>query len=1070
MSNKMRKLSICLLQAACLICLLAIGGALATANAATLTVTKTADTNDGVCDADCSLREAIAAANATASDETITFQLPSTDAGCASGICTITMTSGELSVNSSWTAGSLIIYNHTGAQNLVVSGNNQSRIFHITAGDTNLTLDGLTLANGRTSINGGGAIFNRNGTLTLQNCRFTNNISTGFGNFAGAIENYAFAGATAELNIINCTFDRNQSSFGGGAIRSQGGGGNGGGTATLNIVNSTFSQNNSQYGGAISVYSISGLSKATVINSTFAENSASSDGNSFYVYSSDAFNNSTLYLKNTILSSAGNNIVNDNSTSISLGNNLSSDAAGGDSSITPGGYLNQSGDIRNTDARLAPLGYYGGQTLMHALLSGSPAINAGTTTGAPAADQRGAPRVGAVDIGAFELNNSANGGNYKAVLPAGRQAELYGFQITRNGGSFAYSVSAGALPAGVNLSVSNGAVSLAGTPTENGTFDFSLTASDGTNTNVTDYSLQILPPLDSTPPVITPTVTGTLGSNGWYVSNVQISWSVADDESSITGQTGCETQNVTVDTSGTTFICTASSSGGTGSQSVTVKRDASAPSIAFAARTPPNANGWNNANVEVSWNCDDALSGVVASSINQIISAEGANQSAMGVCTDNAGNFASNVQSEINIDKTAPSINFDSRTPAANANGWNNTNVTLRWSCSDALSGADNATVTQIFGTEGANQPINGTCTDMAGNTISDEQGGINIDKTAPTIDFASRTPANANGWNNSDVTLNWNCADALSGASGSSVTQTVSTEGANQSATGACTDLAGNMASDTRDGINIDKTAPVIAFASRTAANAAGWNNSDVAVNWSCADALSGTIGSSISQTISSEGANQTATGICADKAGNAAQNAQSGISIDKTAPTLAPVVTPNPVLLGGLAMAAANAADALSGVASQSCAQLATGAVGYNTGTCTTTDRAGNATTASAEYQVIYDFRGFSQPIANLPAINEVNAGQAVPIKFSLNGNKGLNIFAAGYPASSSIPCDASVPSAVMQPISTPGSSGLSYTAGTDQYGINWKTDKAWKGTCRMLIVKLNDGAERFAKFNFR
>jgi hypothetical protein len=114
--------------------------------------------------------------------------------------------------------------------------------------------------------------------------------------------------------------------------------------------------------------------------------------------------------------------------------------------------------------------------------------------------------------------------------------------------------------------------------------------------------------------------------------------------------------------------------------------------------------------------------------------------------------------------------------------------------------------------TEGAAQSAVGTCTDHAGNTASDTQTGINIDKTAPEIAFTGRTAPNANGWNNTDVTVNWSCADAGgSGVVDAAVSQLLAAEGANQSATGTCSDLAGNTAGDTQTSINIDKTAPTI-------------------------------------------------------------------------------------------------------------------------------------------------------------------------------------------------------------------------------------------------------------------
>ncbi|MEZ4681470.1 MAG: hypothetical protein R2932_45385 [Caldilineaceae bacterium] len=91
-----------------------------------------------------------------------------------------------------------------------------------------------------------------------------------------------------------------------------------------------------------------------------------------------------------------------------------------------------------------------------------------------------------------------------------------------------------------------------------------------------NYTVNPLP--DTTAPVITPQVNGTLGNSDWYVSDVTVGWSVVDDESTISSQDGCETQN-TSDTASVTFTCSATSSGGNSSESVTVKRDATVPVV-----------------------------------------------------------------------------------------------------------------------------------------------------------------------------------------------------------------------------------------------------------------------------------------------------------------------------------------------------------------------------------------------------------------------------------------------------------------------------------------------------------
>ena len=273
------------------------------------------------------------------------------------------------------------------------------------------------------------------------------------------------------------------------------------------------------------------------------------------------------------------------------------------------------------------------------------------------------------------------------------------------------------------------------------------------------------PSTDTTAPVITPNVNGTLGTNGWYISNVAISWSVVDPDSAIASQTGCEPQTVTSDTAGVTFTCTATSAGGTSSQSVTIKRDATAPTITFVDRTAANSNGWNNSNVTVNWSCSDETAGVVAASVSQTVSGEGANQTATGACTDNAGNSASNTQNGINIDKTAPTISA-AATTQPNANGWYNNDVTVHFTCADSLSGVASCPTNQVLSSEGSAVTSSAqTISDLAGNTsAASDVVTVKIDKTAPTISAAATTQPNANGWYNSNVTVHFTCADALSG------------------------------------------------------------------------------------------------------------------------------------------------------------------------------------------------------------------------------------------------------------------------------------------------------------------
>jgi hypothetical protein len=373
---------------------------------------------------------------------------------------------------------------------------------------------------------------------------------------------------------------------------------------------------------------------------------------------------------------------------------------------------------------------------------------------------------------------------------------------------------------------------------------------------------------------------------------------------------------------------------------------------------------------------------------------------------------------------------------------------------------------------EGASVPVVGTCEDNAGNTASNTQHFM-VDKTAPSISGSASPAANSNGWNKTDVTVSFTCGDGLSSVASCGPDQTLSGEGTGQSVTGTALDNAGNSASATVSGINIDKTAPTASATALPLPNINGWNNSDVSVSFSGSDALSDIDFCDADVVLSSEGAGQSASGTCTDKAGNVSDSATaSGINIDKTAPvvTVTGVADGATYTLGSVPAAGCSTSDTLSGVASAASLDASGGPLGSITATCSgATDNAGNAAgSVSATYSVIYNWNGFFQPIDNLPVLNKAKAGSAIPVKFSLSGFQGLNIFLAGYPVSTVTTCGSTTTDTIETTV-TAGSSSLSYDATSDQYNYVWKTDKSWAGTCRTLTVKLIDGTIHQANFNF-
>jgi S-formylglutathione hydrolase FrmB len=106
---------------------------------------------------------------------------------------------------------------------------------------------------------------------------------------------------------------------------------------------------------------------------------------------------------------------------------------------------------------------------------------------------------------------------------------------------------------------------------------------------------------------------------------------------------------------------------------------------------------------------------------------------------------------------------------------------------------------------------------------------------------------------------------------------------------------------------------------------------------------------------------------------------------------------------------------------------------------------------------------FGGFHSPVENAPVVNEVKAGRTIPVKFSLAGEGYLPLI-----DSQAVDCDTLEPTGEEpSPLSSPGGSRLELDG--DEYQVNWKTDRAWEGTCRRLTVHIpsDDGV---AYFDFR
>ena len=247
-----------------------------------------------------------------------------------------------------------------------------------------------------------GGIYFKGDSLTISNCVINNNTAGHFGGINAAATNILILNSTISGNsadsyggmtlsgnctINGCTISSNVNAFTyfGGGVTAWG---------TLNMTNCTISGNRGRYYPGVGVYCGSGSTRA--VNCTIAFNGVGVN-NLF-----DGFTN-TFYALNTIIANNGTGPTNGDilGTLTSQGHNLIGNL---NTNMTIVGSTNK--DIYGVDPRLGPLQNNGGLTLTHALMRASPAINAGTSTGAPLTDQRGIARPCGteVDIGAFEYD------------------------------------------------------------------------------------------------------------------------------------------------------------------------------------------------------------------------------------------------------------------------------------------------------------------------------------------------------------------------------------------------------------------------------------------------------------------------------------------------------------------------------------------------------------------------------------------------------------------------------------------------------------------------------------------
>jgi len=457
-------------------------------------------------------------------------------------------------------------------------------------------------------------------------------------------------------------------------------------------------------------------------------------------------------------------------------------------------------------------------------------------------------------------------------------------------------------------------------------------------------------PGDPTPPVVTPIMSGTLGSNGWYVTSVTVNWSVVDPESVILSTDGCDTKTLSSDTTGLTLRCEAESDGGITAVSKTFKVDKTAPGASSDPARAADANGWYNHALTVSFSGSDATSGLDSCSAPKTYSGpDSANATLSGTCTDKAGNTGQ-APFPLKYDATAPQNNGGSASRGVDANGWYNHAVTVDFSGSDATSGVDTCTEVTYSGPDDPSTAVNGTCRDIAGNQSGSKAFALKYDETDPTVTgkSPSRQP-DSKGWYNHTVTVTFSGSDATSGVDSCTQATYAGPDAVAAPVPGTCRDLAGNQSGSSTLALAYDGTAPSVSGTPSRSADANGWYNHALSVDFNGSDATSGVDSCVPDQNYSGpDSTTASVSGSCTDLAGNVG-NRSVPLKYDQTAPTVTPAPARSADANGWYNHALSvnfNGSDATSGVDSCTAPQSYSGpdsATASVTGSCS--DKAGNA-----------------------------------------------------------------------------------------------------------------------------
>jgi hypothetical protein len=515
---------------------------------------------------------------------------------------------------------------------------------------------------------------------------------------------------------------------------------------------------------------------------------------------------------------------------------------------------------------------------------------------------------------------------------------------------------------------------------------------------------------DGTAPTVGYTdATGTAGTNGWYTSDVEATFTGTDATSGLltsTQKVTSSSEGAAVKMTSPAFTDIAGNTTAAGSAWQTFKIDKTAPDVSYTNETGTlGTNGWYTSDVQANFTATDLVSGPLSATQAVTSSGEGDSVTIQSPAfTDIAGNTrAAGADSRsYKVDMTAPAVSYaEVLAGTLGANNWYVSDVEARFTATDATSGLTVSSQTVSSTGEGADVKVPSPAfVDNAGNTTpaGTTSQAFKIDKTAPEVSYSgATTEPNSNGWYKTNVVATFAGIDGTSGPTSATQFATASGEGTAVAVSSpAFTDNAGNVtpAGAASATYKIDKTAPTVTFDSVI---------------------VDGYYGS-----------------------------------------------TP--------AKPGCTAVDTLSGIAGNCVVTGYGSAVGTHTLRATATDNAGNITTLTQSYEVkAWTLKGFYQPIDMNGVLNTVKSGSTVPAKFEVfAGTTELTDPNLVEFSAAKIQCMSGTAEDAVEVVAT-GNTILRYDANAGQFVYNWKTPTG-AGNCYKLTMTAKDGSSISTNFKLK